>query len=97
MPRKDTHTMNNIFSKNGQLLPKARKPIYDKVVAELKASGFEPMPNGELVKTLGTIEGQPINAIVSLSISPRNDFEKRTKGTKSASEPEVIDVNELFD
>lgn len=89
--------MTNIFAKNGQLLPKARKPIYDKVVAELKADGYAVMPSGELVKTLGTVDGQPINAIINLSVSTRTEFEKRTKGKATVAEPEVIDLNELFD
>lgn len=88
---------NTIFAKNGQLLPKARKPIYDKVVAELKEQGFDVMPSGELVKTLGTIGGKPINAIVSLSVSTRTEFEKRTKSKAPAQDLEVETVEDLFD
>lgn len=89
--------MANIFAKNGQLLPKARKPLYDKIVAELVADGYVAMPNGELVKTLGTVDGNPINAIVNLSVSTRTEFGKRTRTKAQTNDTEEIDVNQLFD
>lgn len=83
------------FSKNGQLLPAIRKPLFDKVVKE-QLGAFTLQPNGELVMQLGTIEGKPVSAVVKLSISTRTNFDKKER-TKVVEEQEEIDVNSLFD
>ena len=45
----------------------------------------------------GTIGGKPINAIISLSVSTRTEFEKRSKSKASTPEMEVETVEDLFD
>lgn len=86
------------WNKSGtQLLPKVRKAIYDKAIADY-LSAFEAQPNGELVVPLGEIEGKPVNLIVNATVSGRTVFEKKTATkAKAEVEEEVVDVDSLFD
>lgn len=88
----------SVWSKNPtQLKTNARKAVFEQAVAE-HLSQFEMQENGELVLSLGTIEGRPVNLIVKASVSGRTDFAKKERKANAQQEEQVQPVvAELFD
>lgn len=75
-------------------MPAVREQLH-KQVADKYLGDFTRMPNGEYVLHLLDVEGKPVNAVIQLAITGRNEFVKATKKNKPVTE--VIEVPNLFE